>query len=176
MKWLSGALLNKNSMEVPVIATNRCIMREISKENYIDFFYILKDRDIEYNLQEFCCLFNSLADVKEMMGIFLELWEERISCLWGIYINTELIGFIGLLDIPTYATIFYGLRNKFSSKGIMTECVEALCRFMVSNKLAPHIFSHILRENIASIRVLEKCGFKRFDFCDHKIILKKSLI
>lgn len=161
-------------MQAPQITSKRCIMSQISEENYKDFYKLVKTETITNNLSEFCNIFHSTEDVRKIIKSFSYLWNKGISCLWGIYLNKQLIGFIGLLDLPFHATVFYGLQKNFRSLGIMTECLGTLCKYLQFNIRIHSLYSRVLCDNKASIKVLEKNGFIKVEDCEPNILLRKS--
>jgi ribosomal-protein-alanine N-acetyltransferase len=58
------------------------------------------------------------------------------------------------------ASLGYWIGLPFRARGIMTEAAGMLCRFGFSELGLARIEAACLPENTASIRVLEKCGFK----------------
>jgi ribosomal-protein-alanine N-acetyltransferase len=86
---------------------------------------------------------------------------------FGIFLteNKELIGTITLSNIIRgsfeNAYIGYSLDENEQSKGYMTEAVKLILQ-LVKEKISLHrIQAATLTENISSIKVLEKCGFKK---------------
>jgi [ribosomal protein S5]-alanine N-acetyltransferase len=59
------------------------------------------------------------------------------------------------------ASLGYWMGEAYAGKGIMTQAVTALCRFSFVRLNLSRIEAACLPENAASIRVLEKVGFRR---------------
>ncbi len=59
--------------------------------------------------------------------------------------------------------IGYSMQESFRNRGYMTEAVGALCHFALAQRAVPVrvVSATTLPENVASHRVLEKCGFRR---------------
>lgn len=60
-----------------------------------------------------------------------------------------------------YIEIGYSMEKPFRGKGYMTEAVEAVCRMILGERRVRGIIAGVAFDNIASQRVLEKCGFAR---------------
>ena len=76
--------------------------------------------------------------------------------------NGELIGGCGFAAIvPGHrAELGYWLARPFWGQGIMTEVTRTLCDWAVAEWHLVRITAHVVPENEASARVLEKCGFR----------------
>ena len=55
------------------------------------------------------------------------------------------------------------IRDRFFGKGYMTEALEGFCKWNLSNLDINGICASVNKDNIASIRVLEKNGFKMYE-------------
>jgi RimJ/RimL family protein N-acetyltransferase len=56
--------------------------------------------------------------------------------------------------------IGYGFGKKYEHNGYMTEAVEEFCEWALTNEKIETIIAET--ETIASKRVLERCGFKKY--------------
>jgi RimJ/RimL family protein N-acetyltransferase len=71
------------------------------------------------------------------------------------------VGFDGLVIGKSHrAEIGYWLARPFWGRGIMTAVVQAVCRHAFENLGLAKIVAHTFSFNVASARVLEKCGFE----------------
>lgn len=84
---------------------------------------------------------------------------------WGLFTIIEksgglAIGGIGFKNTPTErgeVEIGYGISRSYQGRGVATEAVTALCDFALLGVRV--VLADTDRENVASQRVLEKCGF-----------------
>lgn len=75
----------------------------------------------------------------------------------------ELVGFCGIGDIDwrsRNAMVWYLIGKEHWGKGYGTETLALLCRFAFENMNLRKLYTHVYEPNRASIRVLEKNGFK----------------
>jgi len=93
---------------------------------------------------------------------------------FAIEINGEAVGGIGLVlntDIERIAAeIGYWLGEPFWNKGIMSQVVQDVANYTFSNFSISKLYAPVFEYNRASMRVLEKAGFKR------EAILRKAAI
>lgn len=66
------------------------------------------------------------------------------------------------LNVERYLELGYGYKYKFWGKGYATEAGKMFCKYAFENKLADEIHAAIFTDNLASGRVLEKVGFKKY--------------
>ena len=97
---------------------------------------------------------------------FLEKYKKlKSSKIFAIEYNNVYVGNIGLhKGVDVYrksAEIGYFLGEPFWNKGIMTKAVYLICDYGFSRLNVVRIYAGIFEYNTASMRVLEKCGFKR---------------
>jgi len=84
---------------------------------------------------------------------------------WAIRSESgKLIGDIGLsrerVHCAHRAEMGYWLAKPFWGRGVMTSAVAAVCRHAFDNLGLVRIAAHVFDFNVASARVLEKCGFE----------------
>ncbi len=71
------------------------------------------------------------------------------------------VGFKGPPDNDGGMEIGYSTRAAFRNRGYMSEAVDALCRYAFESPplFLKYVFATTLPDNLASHRVLSKCGF-----------------
>lgn len=78
-----------------------------------------------------------------------------------IDVNGEVAGSVGFHKIEGHkAEIGYWLAEKYWGRGIMTEAVKLITRFGFKKLKLKRIYGRVYSFNKASIRVLEKAGYK----------------
>lgn len=94
----------------------------------------------------------------------LELWEaeSRLPDVyhWAITLNGELVGdiAIGKIDRLETGNLGYCLAKKYWGGGVMTEALREVLRFLFEEVGLHRIEGMHAAQNIASSRVMEKCG------------------
>ena len=94
-------------------------------------------------------------------------WLKMVSeneAVTGIYraivYDRKLIGSISVEKKDDDAEIGYMILNGYSNKGIGTEAVRQICSIAFNVLSLEQITANVFQPNIASIRVLQKNGFK----------------
>ena len=86
---------------------------------------------------------------------------------WLIITKTDRIavGSADFKDIPDKngeVEIGYGLGEKHTEKGYMTEAVRAMCKWAFESALVKSIVAETETDNEPSKRLLTRCGFKKY--------------
>ena len=74
--------------------------------------------------------------------------------------NRENIGYVQLVPINDGWEIGYHIAKQFTGKGYAAEAVSAFLPAAAEKKSLSEIYGICLKENAASVRVMEKCGFE----------------
>ena len=77
--------------------------------------------------------------------------------------NGENIGYVQLVKIEKGWEIGYHVAKQYTGNGYATEAVQAFIPVIAAEKHLSEVYGICLSDNIASIRVLEKCGFEAID-------------
>lgn len=84
---------------------------------------------------------------------------------FGIVVDDVCIGCIGITfrkDIYCRTCeIGYWIGKDYWGKGITTQVVKTICRYIFENFVVTKICAEVFAENIASAKVLENCGFEK---------------
>ena len=98
-------------------------------------------------------------DAEEWLKMVSE--NEAITGIyWAIVCDGKLIGSISVEKKDDDAEIGYMILNGYSNKGIGTEAVRQICSIAFNVLSLKQITANVFQPNIASIRVLQKNGFK----------------
>jgi RimJ/RimL family protein N-acetyltransferase len=89
----------------------------------------------------------------------LSLREDRF--VFGIYLDEELIGLINDCEINNKCIeMGYALHPDYHNRGFATEAFGAVINYLFSRGFE-EILAGAFEGNVASMRVMEKCGMKR---------------
>ncbi len=82
---------------------------------------------------------------------------------FNIDIGGELVGAVGVSNIEYghKAEIGYWLARKFWGRGLMPQAVREVTQFCFNTLRLKRVYAYVFVFNHSSMRVLEKCGFKR---------------
>jgi RimJ/RimL family protein N-acetyltransferase len=101
------------------------------------------------------------------------------NLILAIEVDGVAAGSIGILpQADVYrknAELGYWLGEPFWGRGIATEAVTAMVTYSFQHFDLHRIFASVFERNLASIRVLEKCGFVR-EAIHYKAVVKKALL
>ena len=86
--------------------------------------------------------------------------DEITGIYRAIVCDGKLIGSISVEKKDDDAEIGYMLLNEYTNKGIATEAVKQVCTIAFKILSLEQITANVFPQNIASIRVLQKNGFK----------------
>ncbi|UVI29003.1 GNAT family N-acetyltransferase [Paenibacillus spongiae] len=99
-------------------------------------------------------------------------WEHDVGYGFGIYLNNgRLIGRVNISNISRGAwescTIGYLLDEPLNGQGFMTEAVASAVHYCFNDAGLHRVQSAVMPHNAASIRVLEKVGFRYEGFAEY---------
>jgi RimJ/RimL family protein N-acetyltransferase len=122
---------------------------------------------------------NCKYDAEPLKGEFLNVINGQIKIIendplnymyysfWFIIRKSDgiVVGSMDFKNIPNKikeVEIGYGLGEKYEHSGYMTEAVGKFCEWALTDEKIETIIAETEIENIASKRVLERCGFVRY--------------
>lgn len=98
---------------------------------------------------------------------------------FAIVYKDTVVGGVGIIkksDVFRFsAEIGYWLGERYWNKGIATKAVKAMIHYAFENFDINRLFAHVFETNIASKRVLHKCGFNE-EACLKKSVVKNNQI
>ncbi len=150
----------------PTLTTPRLILREFVAADAPAIFRIRGDvRVTRLNSGQ---PMKSIDEARDLIAKALKAFEDKRRLDWGIVLKDQpeagVIGRVGYnfwLRQDRRASIGYDLSFDAWGNGIMTEAVRAIVAFGFAQMNLHRIEADVDAENIGSIRVLEKVGFKR---------------
>ena len=144
----------------PTIKSERLILRPIIKEDVND----LKEWTPNREIYKYWGKNPGKADLNPEL-LFVKPEKPSKSFHLGIYYNEDakVIGdiYIYLIEKDHKAKIAIRLNPTYHKKGIATEAINTMVNWCFNNTELDVIWTDIDTENIASIKLFEKCHFKR---------------
>lgn len=147
----------------PVIETERLLLRRFNESDIDVFYAILHDKKLANYVQ-----FPKLTKDEEFEYIKSSINEADTSKYekWAIELKNSavVIGNISVNSVNkhnNYCTIGYVIRYEYWGNGYAAEALNAVSNYLLTERgyFLVEAFCHEL--NTQSIRVLEKCGFKK---------------
>jgi ribosomal-protein-alanine N-acetyltransferase len=145
---------------IPTITTQHLTLRPLTMNDINPLFRVFSEQDmLEYfpNPNP-----PNLERMQEIIENQIQQWKEHGCGWWGVvpHGETEVAGWNGLQYLPetNETEVGYMLSRKFWGKGYSTEGAHAGLEFGFKNLGLDQIVGLVHPENIASQRVLLKCG------------------
>jgi RimJ/RimL family protein N-acetyltransferase len=137
------------------------VLREFTADDTERIVELANNPKISINLRDAFPNPYTLKDAEDFLNKYKTLESSQI---FAIEYNGLYVGNIGLhKGIDVYrksAEIGYFLGEPYWNLGIMTKAVNLICDYGFTKMNIIKIYAGIFEYNTASMRVLEKCGFK----------------
>lgn len=110
-------------------------------------------------------VFETIEEARETVEFLIGQYaSENGPFVHPILLKTgENIGYVQLVKFDKGWEIGYHVAKPYTGKGYATEAVRAFLPVIAKEKQLSEIYGICLADNIASVRVMEKCGFKAID-------------
>ena len=156
-------MLNRTFKPFPILTTERLTLRQLSIIDEREIFILRSDREINKYLDR--QLSNTIDDARNFINKVNENIDKNDSLYWGITLRDKniLIGTIclyGFSDENDNCEIGYELLLDFQGQGIMMEAVEKVIDYAFNTIKVKKIEAFFHRDNLRSIRLLEKFSFR----------------
>ncbi len=145
-----------------IFETERLLFREFTEDDAQLLFDLNKDEAIRKYVHEPApTLASAQSALKE---IILPQYYLYNYGRWALHLKTTngFIGWCGLkyMKESEEVDLGYRLMKKYWNKGYATEAAKATIKYGFENFQVERIIARAHKENIASIKVIEKCGIK----------------
>ena len=146
----------------PKFNTKRLNLTELNKNDSGVIFFLRSDSEVCKYLDNPKA--ESIKDAEEFIKKINKNIINNESIMWGLRIldNNELVGTICLWNFSkdkSSADIGFVLHPNQQGKGIMSEAVEKVLDYGFSDLGLNIIYGEVDRQNISSIKLMEKHGF-----------------
>lgn len=154
-----------NCLVTQTLETKRLILRKIKAEDYKQMYE-------NWACREECSRFfpwSAATDIevyKNRVLTWVDSYKDDFYFNWLIELKEpkEAIGIINLHDVDTEhrsAETSYILAPEHWGKGLMTEALKCVLRYAFEALELNRVGADVFEGNVASEKVLEKCGFQR---------------
>jgi ribosomal-protein-alanine N-acetyltransferase len=152
-------------VKFPVLELDDLVLREIGIADAPAFLDYVIDPQVNKYLSEEDIPKN-LAEAERELKYWGDLFQNKRSIYWAIARkkDNKLIGTCGFnawSRVHSRVEISYDLARSQWNKGIMTKCVRSICDYAFLRLNANRIQATVAQDNIGSIKVLSKLGFKQ---------------
>jgi len=152
-------------MRLPVIETERLLLRIYKPEELETVYKMLSDKDVTRFYPPGFRI--TREDVLSSLPRRIKRWRERGFAHLGVFEkeNENLIGYCGLqfFDNTPEVEIYYGFFKDFWGKGFATEAAKAMLRFGFEETSLDKIVAGTHPDNIASQKVLTNIGLNKHE-------------
>lgn len=160
---------------VPTLQSEHCTLNEVEENDISALRTIFSDADTQRYLPDLYDIAQTDDGIKQILKSFRTYLSKNEGILWGIRKHETLIGFVATMDLSTNPTIFFAMHPKYRNQGYMQESVRLATQYICDAKLTNDLYTEVDVNNIASQKVLERCGYKvkeeqalRFLYCYQK--------
>ncbi len=141
----------------------KCKIRKWKLSDAKDLAVVFSNRKIQDNLRNGLPYPYTEQDGLSFISDMLSA-NENETFAFAITIDNKVIGSIGVFRQGNIhrqtAELGYYIAEEYWGKGIMTEAVKQICKYVFDKSDIIRIYAEPFAYNIASCRVLEKAGFQ----------------
>lgn len=169
MKNLSELYVPKNNIEdmfnkFPILNIDGFKLREIEHNDWMDIVDIYSNKEL--------CIVDRIPEIygKNSAICFIEFLKSKYNCNeridWVIECigNKKIVGIVGIYNISiidSKAEIGYVMNKNYMKEGIMTKALLKIIKYLIKDININRIEANVYKENLASIGLCEKIGFKK---------------
>lgn len=148
-------------VSIPEISTQRLVLRKIKDDDFDNLIDLFFNEEVK---QTFILPdFSSREDAEKLARRFKELSLNYNRFIYGVYFDNRLIGFVNDVFIDeTTVELGYVIHPNCKNQGYATEVLSACIELIFSSGFTT-VKTGAFVQNLASIRVMEKCEMQRLD-------------
>jgi len=155
-----------------------CKIRHWKIEDAKSIAEALNNKKILDNLRDGIPFPYTVQDAREFIAAMLNA-DKETTYAFAITVDDKAIGSIGVFRQSNIhsrtAEMGYYLAEPYWGKGIGTSAIKQTCEYIFQNTDIIRIFAEPFINNIASCRILEKCGF-RYEGTLRKNAVKNDIV
>lgn len=151
---------------VPRLETARFILRPFTRDDMDSYFDILRDEAVQQYLGSAVPVFDREPHITNWLNnVNGRLLQRKLVFTWCVE-EAATGSVVGRIDLggfikKTAAEISYHFARAYWGKGVATEVVSGITDFGLNQLNLRRIQALVIADHIASIRVLEKNGYRR---------------
>lgn len=174
-----------------IIETERLLLREITPNDKEALFKLHSNPEVQKYTGE--PVVKSIEEIEKAILGRIKHYKKYGFGRWATFLKKEMqfVGWAGLLYLPEFDEIDLGYRflPEYWGLGIATEASYAILKYGFDTLRLKKIIAIALKENKASIRVMEKVGMEFYKYapyelgaadaawyyCDQKLLSKNNV-
>ena len=154
-----------------LIETERLLLREITLDDKEDLFKLHSHPDVQLYTGE--PVVESMEEMKKAIESRIVNYKKYGYGRWATFLKDgmQFVGWAGLAYLPEFDEIDLGYRfmPEYWGLGIATEASHAILAYGFDSLKIKKIIAIAFKENIASIRVMEKVGMEFDKFAPYEL-------
>ena len=156
-------IINKDilSMKKEIISDEIISIQHINKTMCYDIWKNSLDEDNRKYVPDE--VFESLEEASDVVGFIIRSYDSKDGpFIYAIIRKSDNanLGYVQLIKIEEGWEIGYHIAKMYTGNGYATRSVKLFLKYLKEHTIIKEIYGIALKSNKASIRVLEKCGFK----------------
>ncbi len=153
-----------------LIETERLVLREITLDDTEEMFRLYSNADVQKYTGE--PLVASIEEMEQAIQVRIDNYKKYGYGRWATFLKNEMqfIGWAGLAYLPEFDEIDLGYRflPNYWGMGFATEASDAILTYGFDKLKLKRIIAIAMKENKASIRVMEKVGMEFDKFAPYE--------
>lgn len=153
-----------------LIETERLVLREITMDDIEDMFRLHSNSDVQKYTGD--PLIETLEEMEKAIRTRISDYEKYGYGRWAAFLKNEMqfAGWAGLAYLPEFDEIDLGYRflPEYWGSGLATEVSREILNFGFDKLKLRKIIAIAMKENKASIRVMEKVGMEFDKFAPYE--------
>lgn len=156
----------------PILCTQRCVLEGVTDDDLFVLQQFTDDDLFVRFIPELYDVFISEQSILQFKRNFEVYSQNDDGALWGINVDSVLIGFIAIIDLSFDPVLFYAILPQYRSQGYAKEGVAKVVSYI--KKLYPDVRLHseVFLGNATSLSILKSCGFREVSKAENKIMLE----
>ena len=154
-----------------LIETERLVLREITLDDTEEMFQLYTHADVLKYTGE--APLTSIEEMVRAIDIRIRNYQKYGYGRWATFLKQEkkFIGWAGLAYLPEFDEVDLGYRffPHYWGMGFATEASRAILNYGFEQLKLPRIIAIAMKENKASIRVMEKVGMEFYKYAPYEI-------
>lgn len=159
----------------PEINARHSVLTRISEDALDILKEIFEDAETKRFLPELYEILDTPDGLHRFTSTFDLYAQNDEGYLWRIKHNSEIVGFVAVMDISCDTTLFYAMHPNYRSCGYMKDALENVLDYLSNHKVVRTISTDIYKNNSISINLLQQLGFCVCREDDKKVYMSKTL-